>query len=295
MGRVLARMQQLPWNKYLDISVDALESTPWDYSQFGASTRFYRGSEHAILAFARAMGVRHMVVSQHHYPGYERIAREVGASLSWYECLAELTSELACPRSTETLIVLTIPGNPLDIAGASDLDLPRIDHCRVLIDAAYQNPFSAGFLPFVTSWLSQRAAISFTLSKLACLAAVRLGAIVTRSDADLLTAPGKPEWDLLSVSMIDVLGAGDGLALAREASERQELLGHLMVNAFENAGIVVAGRGGGCFATVASDAIPFTLLDRLTGLKSFGPWLRIDASQRNLLAIRDALKIGVST
>lgn len=163
------------------------------------------------------------------------------------------------------------------------------------IDAAYQNPFSTGFRPFVTSWLGQGAAISFTLSKPACLAAVRLGAIVAQSDADLLTAPGKPEWDLLSVSVIDVRGGSDGLALAREARERQEFPGRSMVNALENADIAVAGRGGGCFTTVASDAILLTLLGRLAGLESFGSWIRIDASQMNLSVIHDALQIGVPT
>ncbi len=279
---ILDRMHALSWNRYPTIPPDILRRTPWDFSRYGASTIFGRGGEPVLLDALRASGAHRMIVPEHSYPGYARICGVIGARLDTYGDAAQLQELSTAPAAVDTVLVVTEPGNPLEIARprlAVGALTPRL---HMLVDAAYAVPYGRAFRSTVRWWIARGAAVCFTLSKMACFAGARFGGVVRPRGAFPGMNQDQRFWDVFSTALMDAFGDPQVIATALALSRAQEAVGDSLARLLEAARIPVVGRGGGCFATVAAAHITPDVR-RLLSAKDFdGTWTRIDATVRNI-------------
>lgn len=284
--KILDRMSALSWNRYPSVSAEALRQTPWDFSASGATTIFARGAEQAILEVLRSCAARRVIIPEYSYPGYARACSSIGAQVTTYRDEAQLLEMAQSPSSVETVMVITVPGNPIDTAQPMTDVRSGDPRVHLLVDAAYAVPFGDEFRATVSWWLERGAAVAFTLSKLACLAATRFGGVIRPSGAFPRLQQEQKYWDLLSTAVIDAFGDPRIVAMALARSRAQQAIGADLVKRLEVAHIPVFGRGGGCFATVPFASIPPEIRVDLSAKDFSDVWTRIDASRHNIAVLR---------
>lgn len=240
-----------------------------------------------MLEFAKACSARRLIAPLHSYPGYVRICKAIGAHLDTYADTFTLEAAISRSADVETILVLTEPGNPVDIVA------PRLStyigentRLRVLVDVAYMAPFGDGFRACVSEWLRQGAAVCFTLSKLASLAGVRLGGVIMPPTMVAQPSQDQRLWDLLAVAVVEAFSCPDVVASALEVCQRQEALGVDVEASLVVAGSLVVGRGGGCFVTVSSSSLSRELAATLKGKRFGNAWTRVDVSENNAEILR---------
>jgi histidinol-phosphate/aromatic aminotransferase/cobyric acid decarboxylase-like protein len=286
---ILKRVSTLSWNRYPSVSTEALQRTPWDFSASGATTLFARRAEQAILEVLRSCAARRVLIPEYSYPGYARVCSAIGAQVATYSDEAQLLQMVQSPATVETVMVVTAPGNPIDTVQPM-IDVRSADpRVHLLVDAAYAVPFGDEFRATVSWWLERGAAVAFTLSKLACLAATRFGGVIRPSGAFPRLQQEQKYWDLLSTALIDAFGDPRVVAMVLALSGTQQAIGANLVRLLEVAHIPVFGRGGGCFATVPFNLIAPEIREALSAKDFRDVWTRIDASPHNIDVLRGRL------
>lgn len=286
---VLDRMSALSWNQYPAVSAEALRRTPWDFSTDDASTIFTRGAEQGILEVLRSCAARRVIVPEYSFPGYARACRTVGAQVVVYSDEAQLRRLVRSPAATETVLVITEPGNPIDTTPAR-IEVSSADpQLHLLVDAAYAVPYGDRFRATVSWWLERGATVVFTLSKLGCLAGTRFGGVIRPRGAFPRLHQEQRYWDLLSTAIVDAFGDPDVVAAALALSRAQQAIGSALVEQLEAAHVPVFGGGGGCFATIRASSIAPEVRSALSAKDFSDVWTRIDASLHNIAVLKGHL------
>lgn len=279
---LLRLLENADWSQYYGRPSDAIARGPLGWvERDGLEAHFTAGAEAAILGYARQVRPRRLLCPRYSYPGYARIASALGVSLHTYDQLDYLL-ELAGPSDqSDALIILTVPGNPLDCSVRPEVwqALARFD---TLVDCAYEPPDTRKFRDYTLRASEFDMPVVHSMAKSYPLAGFRLGGLICRPGNRHASFLEKRFWTALSCAAMEALADPDVHDLLLKQREDQHHLRNRILSLLQAQGHSIQGSESDLFVTVDYSPKLSDLEFKPYGKKRF---MRIDCSRENLSAL----------
>lgn len=253
----------------------------WVVQNKRVDVQFTHGAEHAIAEIAKRKSSDRILCPQYSYPGYQRIANQVGATLEEYVDSADLHARLNTASATTSTVIITYPGNPknnsIPLESATSL---RCD--AVIIDCTYARLNGREMQHGAAAASGPNIFTVFSLSKAYSLAGFRMGGIVANPNTLSDLRLNHRYWTLSSCAVYTALGEPAIKESLDKSFYRLNQISESIRRIFRNMNIEIVGNETPLFTSV------LTKYDYgLSGKRFSTDLLRIDTCPWNVNRLSD--------